>query len=200
MRKDIIASVIAGALIGLLSLPVIYNLGFSEFVNPLWVVLVLWIGTIVGVLVGIAVGRVLPVLFQIVKFGVVGVLNTLVDIGILNLLIAVSGVAAGIGFTVFKGISFIVAVVNSYIWNKSWTFDSGQKANTKEALSFFVVSMIGFFINVTSASIVVNAMPTLFGLNDLAWANVGALLGTLLGLAWNFVGYKFIVFKNNQVG
>jgi putative flippase GtrA len=199
MKKDITAAVVAGALIGVLSLPVVYNLGFSEFVNPLWIVLVLWVGTVVGVLVGLAVGRILPVLFQVVKFGVVGLLNTLVDIGVLNLLIAVSGVAAGIGFTVFKGISFIVAVVNSYIWNKSWTFKSTQKANTKEAFSFFVVSIIGFFINVISATIVVNVVPILFGLNELAWANVGALVGTLLGLAWNFAGYKFVVFKDNSV-
>jgi hypothetical protein len=27
------------------------------------------------------------------------------------------------------------------------------------------------------------------------WANIGLAMGTLLALVWNFIGYKFIVFK-----
>ena len=195
MKKNMYAAVIAGVLIGALSIPVVNNLGLSVFVSPLVVGLVLWIGTVIGVWIGMMLRRVLPLLFEVVKFGVVGVLNTLVDFGVLNLLILIFSVASGVWFSLFKSLSFIVAVVNSYVWNKFWTFESDRRTNTKEALSFFVVSVIGFVVNVGIASLIVNAVPALFGANPVVWANVGALVGTLLAFTWNFVGYKFFVFR-----
>lgn len=32
-------------------------------------------------------------------------------------------------------------------------------------------------------------------LTDGIWINIGALSGTAVGLIWNFIGYRFIVFK-----
>ena len=145
----------------------------------------------------------LAILYQFAKFFLVGGLNVLVDLGVLNLLILVSAVSSGLGYSVFKGISFLVAVTNSYFWNKNWTFKkdgillhSSIPENKKgEFGQFLVVSAIGFLINVLTASLVVNLVGPQFGLNVKTWANVGALMGSVVGLLWNFIGYKFIVFK-----
>lgn len=198
MNRNIIAAIIAGIFIGILFIPVGYNFGLFEMVHWLIVALVLAVGTVAGVVIASAIGKRIPVIFQVAKFGVVGVLNTLVDFGVLNIFIAVFSISAGMWYSVFKAASFIVAAINSYVWNKFWTFESKEKANTKEATSFFIVSAIGFLINVISASVVVNVITPFGGASSLIWANIGALVGTLLGLAWNFVGYKFFVFKNND--
>jgi len=42
---------------------------------------------------------------------------------------------------------------------------------------------------------VVNIVGPQFGLNAKIWANMGAVAGTLFVMVWNFLGYKFIVFK-----
>ncbi len=136
---------------------------------------------------------------QAVKFILVGILNTLIDLGVLNLLIFLTGIASGFGYSAFKGISFIVAVINSYILNKFWTFKSaGGNQAAREFGQFFIVSAIGFGINVGVASLVVNVIGNPFafsGISDKIWANVGALSATFCAMAWNFIGYKFMVFR-----
>src|SRR3989344_2662710 len=96
---------------------------------------------------------------QAIKFVLVGILNTLVDLGVLNLLIFASGIASGFGYSAFKGISFTVAVINSYFLNKFWTFKMRETEGVKrEFAQFFIVSLIGFGINVGVASFVVNVV------------------------------------------
>ena len=137
------------------------------------------------------------------KFVLVGILNTLIDFGVLNLLMFATGIASGLWFSVFKGISFLAAVINSYILNRIWTFKGvGQENKGKEFLQFFVVSCVGFSINVGIASLVVNVIAghfIFFGFSPKIWANVGALAATGCSMVWNFIGYKFFVFKKNNV-
>jgi len=133
--------------------------------------------------------------FQITKFAVVGVANTAVDLGTLNLLMLLFRETQGLYYSLFKAISFTAAVINSYFWNKYWTFGAGEKGTGKEFSRFFAISVGGFIINVGSASVVVNFIPNFLKVSPQLWGNVGALVGTSLGLAWNFLGYKFFVFK-----
>jgi putative flippase GtrA len=128
---------------------------------------------------------------QFTKFFLVGTMNTLVDLGILNLLILISGISSGLEYSVFKGISFLVATTNSYFWNKRWTFKSSQKKFNQ----FLIISTIGFVINVGVASFLVNLIGPQAGLTTKVWANIGAISGSITGLLWNFVGYKYIVFN-----
>ena len=128
---------------------------------------------------------------QAVKFVIVGILNTAVDFAVLNLLMLATGIVAGLGFSLFKALSFLVAVINSYFWNKHWTFQSEREV----FLQFLAVSAIGFFLNVGTASFLVNSVGPQFGLTEQLWANAGAAAGTLVVMTWNFLGYKFVVFK-----
>jgi len=134
---------------------------------------------------------------QIGKFALVGGVNFLLDLGVLNLLIFLTGFASGWFYSIFKGVSFIVAVINSYLLNKFWTF-SDQKQDKKigkEFLSFIVISLIGLFINNIVASFLVNYVGPQAGISENLWANIGAITASFIGMFWNFVGYKFIVFK-----
>mgnify|MGYP001572410966 FL=1 len=133
----------------------------------------------------------MQVLHQITKFVIVGVSNTLVDLAVLNLLIFLTGIASGAGFSFFKAVSFLFAVTNSYFWNRRWTFRSDKQVFTQ----FFVVSTIGLLLNVGTASFFVNILGPQFGLSETIWANVGAVGGTLVVMTWNFLGYKFVVFR-----
>ena len=130
-------------------------------------------------------------LWQIAKFILIGGFNTLIDLGVLNILIFATGITSGLGFSLFKGTSFLVAVSNSYFWNKRWTFRSKKDV----FLQFFTVSAVGFVLNVGTASFVVNVITPQFELSEQLWANIGAITGTLVVMTWNFLGYKFVVFK-----
>jgi len=196
-KKNLIIAAVAGVLIGVLTIPTISNLPlpgvFASF-SPGTVGLILGLLSIAGYLVAELLSKFAKVFSQIGRFAVIGILNTVLDFAVLNVLISLSGIAEGPLVTTFKGISFIIAVINSYYWNKYWTFGFKGKVN-REFLQFFVVSAVGFGLNVGAFAVVVNVIGPVGGIPPEAWANVGALAGTFAGLVWNFIGYKFIVFK-----
>ena len=74
-----------------------------------------------------------------------------------------------------------------------------EKKEVQKMSQFVAVSVIGALINVGVATAVVELIkPGLISalpLTDELWGSIGALCGTAIGLIWNFLGYKFIVFK-----
>ncbi len=199
-KSDVLAILIIGEIIAVFLIFVLKNLG--HFSGLVWFLLIIlpFLAIICLAIAGF-LGKKIPVIFQLAKFISVGLANTAVDFGILNLLMFLSGVAGGLAYSAFKGISFIVAIIHSYFWNKFWTFRAKNVTEkNREFLQFFLVSLVGFAINVSIASIVVNAIGVRFGVSAKVWANIGAACGSVIGLAWNFLGYKFIVFKQKNNG
>lgn len=140
---------------------------------------------------------------QFAKFFLVGIMNTLIDLLVLNIETIASGVKDGGGYALQKGVSFIAAVTFSYFLNKNWTFqDKSSEGQTKKFSQFLFVSLIGMIINVSAAFLaieyvkpLVNSTLQLSFLTDQLWVSIGGLFGTAAGLLWNFVGYKLWVFK-----
>ncbi len=137
---------------------------------------------------------------QLARFIVVGVINTGIDLIVLNILINFSdkGSKGGAYYSLFKAIAFLVALTNSYFMNKHWTF-AGKGSSNKaiEISEFIIVSAVGFVINVVVASLVINYIPAVAGA-DKYWPSFAALCGTAIGLIWNFLGYKLVVFEKNK--
>ena len=144
-----------------------------------------------------------PFLEQFIKFALIGTMNTFVDLVVLNIETLLSGVKEGTGYGIQKGFSFLVAVVLSYFLNKHWAFqDKSEKNQGRKFSQFLMISLVGMFINVTVATLAVtylkgpaNQLLNLSILTDQIWVSLGALCGTAIGLIWNFLGYKFFVFK-----
>ena len=133
---------------------------------------------------------------QIIKFLLIGVFNTAIDLVVLNALILMFDPGKNTAlYTVFKSISFLVAVINSYYFNKYWTFRSKTRSRSS-FISFFVVSVVGFILNVITATLVFDLFTKTYPDHVHLIANIGALFGTGIVLIWNFIGYKFFVFKD----
>ena len=147
------------------------------------------------------ISRIISVVYQFTKFILVGGMNFLIDMGILNFLIFYTGISAGLTQSAFKGLSFIVAVINSFVWNKFWTFGR-TKTHTvgKEFFQFLLVSTVGFIINVGIDYFLVNVIYPFGGLQAKSWAQFSAMIASIIALFWNFIGYKFIVFQVKQEG
>ncbi len=195
-KHDVWLSSGIGALIAVLMLPILAN--FRIILSPPHAAAFV-VGMALLVLVGYGIAHVTskrwPVIMQVVKFSTVGVLNSSIDLGVLNMLITLTGIPQGLWFSAFKSVSFLVAVTNSYFWNKYWTFRATHTSSFKEVLKFFMVNFVGFLINVSVASFVVNAIGAPAGFPLRAWANIGAFSAALFSMTWNFIGLKFIVFK-----
>jgi len=132
---------------------------------------------------------------QFVKFGVVGVANTVVDWIVFYLLINTIVTLEPAA----KAIAFLIAMLNSYIWNTIWTFRkeyksvSGQKgAKTAIFSKFAVVSGIGWGLNVAIFSLVLTKINyKLFGNEELLALVAASAAATL----WNFFANKFWTYK-----
>jgi len=204
MKKiDIISPIVLGLIISAFIISLLW-VTKSEFLissnNPMLLIflivllvpslLVLW------VYITFQLGKRRHVFFQFGKFIPIGISNTAIDFGVLNLLILSFGADKGLLFSVFKGISFLCAVTNSYLWNKFWTFESrGRDGLGKQFLIFIVVASIGFVINVAIASFIVNFLEPAWGVSPILWANIGAFASIVIVILWNFIGYKYLVFR-----
>jgi len=157
-------------------------------VFPILAVFCLWLAYLIG--------KKFLFIFQGAKFLLTGVLAALVDFGILNFLIFISGFASGFFFSVFKGISFIFAFCGKYVGDKFWAFEKRETDEiSKEFFKFFIVTLGGLLINVAVASLIVNKIQPQFGLSENIWANIGAIAAAFATVVWNFPGYKFFVFR-----
>jgi putative flippase GtrA len=132
---------------------------------------------------------------QFIRFAFVGGINTLIDLGVLNILIALFGNVTSGRYLVFKTISFLCAVVNSFFMNKLFTFKEKDMVTKKETYRFAVVTVIGFLINVGIPFGLFTLLHGRVPISDSVLANVCALIGVVISTLFNFVGYKFFVFK-----
>lgn len=206
MKFDIIGSFIIGFLIAVLFLVLSYaaiTLLIPDETPPpyYWTALIIFpaLSAVGIVLVRDLKNRLAGIFtlgYQFYKFVLVGVLNTLLDLAILNGLIVITGIAIGWHFSLFKGTSFAIAVVNSYFWNKFWTFRKTKGGGASEFAQFLAVSLVGLGVNVGIASLFVNVIGPQGGVSPQLWANAAAIAAIVFSTVWNFVGYKLIVFKN----
>lgn len=194
--RDLIFGAINGAFIGILAPFIFSNLSVTLPVPIIVFVLILSFGAAFGIAVGYFLSKIRPFFFQLAKFGLIGVANTVVDLGIYNLFIYLSDVSTGYLIVVFKSFSVLAAILNSYVWNKFWSFEKKETHNLGEEFTqFLMVSLVGLLLNVGITAFVVNVIGAPTGVADKTWANIGGLTASMLVLTWNFVGYKFFVFK-----
>lgn len=203
-KKDLFLGLLLGFLIGILAIAVFKNLEaeltekfpwFSlKYVYPFPVVIPILV--IIGLFIAQLIAKKIKIVWQLAKFVVIGALNTFIDLGILGFLMWTTGIEKGGLYGLFKFISFSCAATNSYFWNKFWTFEKGTQLKGKEFAGFYFVSGIGALINVGVAVFLVNVVGPQFHIAPLIWAGgVAPIIGVLCGFIWNFLAYKFFIFK-----
>lgn len=121
---------------------------------------------------------------QAAKFLSIGILNTALDASLYFVLTRWLGFAAL--QTLAKGISYGAGILNSFYWNKSWTFKSD--AGTVTAfVPFALTNLVGLAINVGVMDVCLNSL----GLHEIA----SLTLATASTFLWNFIVSKFVIFK-----
>lgn len=120
---------------------------------------------------------------QFVKFGLVGVLNTLVHYLVFLLLYRLAGLAV----TVASAIGYMVGVANSFILNRRWTFRVSGSGAGSEFVKFTVVNIISMGINLLILQVVISLGGVI--------PEIAQVLAILCTLVVNFTGNKWWTFK-----
>jgi len=132
------------------------------------------------------------------KFGVVGLIGLIVDVGLFNLLC--HGPMAGDGPLTTplgaKTIGASAAIVTNWIGNRYWTFRAERRAGrTKEFVEYLVVSLAGMSVSLLCLWFSHHALGLTSALADNVSANiVGLILGTLL----RFLLYRYWVWGHHR--
>lgn len=121
---------------------------------------------------------------QVVKFMTVGVLNTLIDA--VTYFILTRGLGLMALPVLAKSIAYIVGMINSFVWNRNWTFKS-QTSTWRAAFLFTLTHLVALGINagVMALSINLLALPEV----------IGIVLATAAAFVWNFLLNKLVVFQ-----
>jgi len=128
---------------------------------------------------------------QVVRFGVVGFLNTAVDFLLLNLLFHV----AGLPLLLANTLSYSGGVANSFVWNKHWTFSAGgSKRWRQELVAFMLVSLSALLLN----DLGILTLNRLFGGDSFLAINLQKAGASAISMVWNFVGYRFFAFRSHH--
>lgn len=196
--RDGVFAAFNGLFIGILVPFVFVNIGVSLPISQTVFAVIITTLSVFGVFVGAFLARWFSFFFQLAKFGLVGVTNTVIDFGIFNLFIWATDLATGNSIYLFKVISVSAAIINSYIWNKFWSFNRpavDEATARKEFAQFLIVSLFGLLLNTGVASLLINGIGAPGSMDSKLWANIANAVASVSVLAWNFVGYKFFVFK-----
>lgn len=144
---------------------------------------------------------------QVLKYGIVGVMNTLLTILTIWLLMRfafhVTGDtgASSLAVSVSNVVGYVVGLINSFIWNRKWTFNSSRKWKT-DLFRFIIAFLICFIPQL----LLVNALNTYvhhrsfhFELLNreiiVSFAYIWQLTGIVFYTVLNFLLNKYYTFK-----
>ncbi|MEK7192216.1 MAG: GtrA family protein [Patescibacteria group bacterium] len=203
-RKDFYVVSIIGAAFGLLLIPILENIK-PEFwslniINALLLVVGFFIFANFALTIGGWLGQRMPIIWQFVKYAAVGSLNALLDIGILNLLSVIFKIYSGVLLAIFNSISIAIAITNSYLLNRFWSFSAPGKTqkpliDKREFFRFIIVSGITIIFNTAGVYTLTTLIGAPKGVSEPLWENISKLSVAPITIAINFLGYKFFVFK-----
>ncbi len=144
---------------------------------------------------------------RFLKFAVVGMLGTVIDFGLLNLLI----LAFGFSKVLANTCSFTVAVFSNFVWNRLWTFSEARDRPIAPQLAqFFLVNVGGLLLNqaiflsldawvlgeagLLAAPMAVLALNIGLAHYKLAY-NLSKASATIIVLFWNFGANRLWTFR-----
>jgi len=199
MKKiDIILALITGEGVGLLFVWLIKNSPKINLPVLYWLLPVLFpLLALFGIWVAYLIGQKYLFVYQLAKFLLVGACFAIFDLIILNILLEYFGISKEetLKYAVFVTASFIIATTAKYIADKYWAFEQRERKEMgKEFVKFFIITLISGVIQVGTASLIFALVSPLLASGVVA-GNVGKIGGIIIASAWNFVGYKFVVFK-----
>lgn len=129
-------------------------------------------------------------LAQFMRFGMVGVLGTVINIAVFTLVVSVLGFNHNAGAV----LAFLVAVTHNYAVNRAWTFAQSGVSHVPFALGwlkYVAVNLLGLGTNL----VVLNAVSLSWGPR---YNVLGQVIGILAGMAFNFLLSRHFLFNRRK--
>lgn len=137
---------------------------------------------------------------RFVRFGIVGIIGSVIDFGFLNLFTIVFKMP----YVLSSVFSFSLAVINNFLLNRFWTFAASKKDPLLgQLVQFGIVSVIGLLIRTPLLAWLEKVLVPLAGkltpnllTPTIVGHNVGLAIGIGVVMLWNYFANRFWTFKN----
>jgi putative flippase GtrA len=140
--------------------------------------------------IGVRFGMNPKELERFLKFMVVGTIGFVVDFGTLNLLHLVFGLPV----LTSNAISFSLAVLSNFAWNRLWTYpESRSKPVSGQLPQFALVNVVGLGINTVVLWALTPPFTAMVG--ELGY-NIAKGIATIIVLFWNFFVNRYWTYKH----
>lgn len=125
------------------------------------------------------------------RFVLVGLANTALDVGVLWW-----GLRAGLALVPANLISTTAGLTFSFLVNRRFTFRfRGSKSVRRQVAEFVGVTLVGLWLLQPPVILAVSALATSRWLAPEPALLAGKLVATGVSLVWNFVLYRWVVFR-----
>lgn len=201
LKKDFLYAAIIGFITAIFATPIfIYSetpLAYGSFGLPLWsLFVILPVGEYIAYTIASGLFSHITALRQLGRFGIVGGMNFSVDTGIVYTLQRYTGIATIDPKIIYLFIfASVIAIINSYFWQRTWTFAEKAPPSPKEFMGFVTITVLGIAINTTVAFMVANVLTNLHIVAATRILAASKIAAITVSLFWNFLGYKFFVFR-----
>ena len=130
----------------------------------------------------------IPSLIQFVKFGIVGLSNTLI-----SYVVYVAGVRFGMHYLLASILGFVISVLNSFYWNNTYVF--GQGKEERNLLKTLLKTFMAYaFTGLVLANILLYIWVDILGISEY----LGPLINLVVTVPLNFVINKLWAFRGGK--
>ncbi len=137
-------------------------------------------------------------LIQLIKFGIVGVINTCVTL----LVIFICKSVLGINEYMANGFGYVAGVINSFLWNRGWVFHASGAGKFRQQMAMF---FIGFGICYVLQFLIVWGMTQStfgdveydLGFFVISGYGIATLIGAVAYSVANFIYNRLVTFHVN---
>lgn len=124
---------------------------------------------------------------QFIKFGIVGVSNTLISLAIYYVLVYFN-----CNYIVANTLGFIISVLNAYYWNNKYVFKSKEKVNgKKDKVKQLVKVYMSYGITFLLSTVLLYVMVDLMNISEY----IAPIINLCITVPLNFVMNKLWAFK-----
>ncbi len=121
-----------------------------------------------------------------IRFSIVGLGNTIV-----NWLIFFILNEYGVYYVISNILAYLIATINSYIWNSLWVFKYGQGLKINTSIKFFILNLIGLTVNTSIMYVLVD----IFNFKKF----VALVIASIFVVIMNYTVNKLWVFREKKV-
>lgn len=128
------------------------------------------------------------VVLEMTRFGIVGAVNTVLDVAVFNLVAFVLGAPV----LAAKTVAAVVATTSSFLMNRHWSFAHRSRTGLRrEYVLFVVVNVVALALSLLVLAVARYALD----LRGVVELNVANLLATGVGTAVRFLSYRRFIWR-----